>query len=273
MTQRPTPRQRPGQEGFTLVEVTIILLVLVILSTILLPNLGGFNRLARYARVKEDLGALCSAISRYVVDTGELAFWQWGGRDGGGSNADTPDRTSPVGLLIGDGDTPELGGSVEGENWQLPTIEAFAESTDFAGLSVQFRVDTFGNHLIHNTPLGNGTAAHRTPADMVNGGTSAGIPGGLLFDPSSGQGFNSLFAWRGPYISDAVDPDPWGNRYMANVFAMHVPADSASDGFSSAVVCMSAGPDEAIDTDFNQPGGWFTGDDDFVALASASSGR
>ena len=35
--------------GFTLVEVTIILLVLVILSTIMLPQLGNFNRLARRA--------------------------------------------------------------------------------------------------------------------------------------------------------------------------------------------------------------------------------
>ena len=32
MTQHPTIRQRARQEGFTLVEVTIILLVLVILS-------------------------------------------------------------------------------------------------------------------------------------------------------------------------------------------------------------------------------------------------
>lgn len=260
------------QRGFTLVEVTVILLVLVILSAIMLPNLGGFNRLARFVRVKEDVGALCSSLARYVVDTGELAFWQWGGRDGGGLGSDTPDRTSPIGLLIGDGDTPVLAGGVDGENWALPFVEAFTEPTDFGGVPVQFRVDTFANHLIHNTPLGNATGGHRMPADMRDGAMSAGIPGGLLFDPPSGQGFNSLFAWRGPYISDRVDADPWGNRYMANVFGMFVPGDD-SDGFSTAVVCYSAGPDETIDTDFNQPGGWFTGDDDFVALMTAGGGR
>ena len=42
--------------GFTLVEVTIILLVLVILSTIMLPQLGNFNRLARRVKVSEDVG-------------------------------------------------------------------------------------------------------------------------------------------------------------------------------------------------------------------------
>ncbi len=108
---------------------------------------------------------------------------------------------------------------------------------------------------------------------MLNGGTSSGIPGGLVFGSDSGQGFNSLFAWRGPYINDNVDPDPWGNRYMANVFGMYVPADIDSDGFSTAVVCYSAGPDEEVDTDFNQPGGWFTGDDDFTALVTSGGGR
>ena len=176
-------------------------------------------------------------------------------------------------MLIGDGDTPDIGGAVDGDNWLLQHIEPFAEPTDFAGVTVQFRVDTFANHLIHNTPLGNDTAGHRTPADMVNGAMSAGIPGGLLFDPASGgRASTRCSPGAAPTLADSVDPDPWGNRYMANVFAMHVPADSPSDGFSSAVVCYSAGPDETVDTDFNQPGGWFTGDDDFVALASAADG-
>ena len=55
-----------AQRGFTLVEVSIILLVLVILAAILLPNLGDFNRAARYARVKEDVGALCVALAKML---------------------------------------------------------------------------------------------------------------------------------------------------------------------------------------------------------------
>jgi len=52
----------PNDRGFTLVEVTIILLVLVILSGIMLPQLGNFNRLARYVKVKEDLGTLARSV-------------------------------------------------------------------------------------------------------------------------------------------------------------------------------------------------------------------
>ena len=81
-----------------------------------------------------------------------------------------------------------------------------------------------------------------------------------------------MFAWRGPYLSDAVDPDPWGNRYMVNVFAMYHPQGDDSDGFASAVVCYSAGPDEEVDTNFNQPAGWITGDDDYATLVTAGSG-
>ena len=59
-------RRAMRQDGFTLVEVTIILLVLVILSTIMLPQLGNFNRLARFVKVKEDLGALCATMKKFL---------------------------------------------------------------------------------------------------------------------------------------------------------------------------------------------------------------
>jgi hypothetical protein len=257
---------RRNDAGFTLVEVTIILLVLVILSAILLPQLGGFNRMARYAKVKEDVGVTCATIAAYAHDTGENNFWNHGWRD-----PDSPDRSWPVGLLFGDGDMPD-GSGVEGsESWRGVGGEYFAVSTDFLYEELRFTVDTLANHLIHNTPQDEPNQGYRTPADMVDGDNSSRIPGGLRFDPPSGQGFNSMFAWRGPYISDVVDPDPWGNRYMANVFAMHHPQGDDSDGFTSAVVCYSAGPDEQVDTSFNQPGGWVTGDDDAVVSAAGSS--
>jgi len=268
-------RQR-SEAGFTLVEVSIILFVLVILSSILLVNLGDYNRLARYARVKEDVGALCSAIATYVLDTGETALYAWGGRDGGGRYSDTPDRSAGIGLLVGDGDTPtlnrnELGYS--GQQWQLRYQDSFEMDTDIMSRPVRFQVDTFANHLIQNTPLGRRHNGYRVPSDMLSGARSAGINAGLLFDTQQGQGFNSLFAWRGPYIADRVDPDPWGNRYMANVFGLYTPANQTADGYGTAVVCYSAGPDEEIDTAFNQPGGWFTGDDDVTAIVNAGGQR
>lgn len=234
-----------AQRGFTLVEVTIILMTLTILSTIMLPQMGNFNRLARFVRAKEDLGAICSVLKGMLDDVGEGAFYTDPGPD------HRPDHFTPVGLLVGNGDIPLRGSAAEGELWRLHLGGEFGVVTDGGNVEPWFWVDTLGNHLITNTPLGNGEHRWRGPLDME-------------------RGFHSRFAWRGPYVSDEIAADPWGNRYMANVFALHSPGNAgAHDRFASGVVCYSAGPDAAIDTDFNQPFGWTTGDDDLTALLSA----
>jgi hypothetical protein len=61
-----------------------------------------------------------------------------------------------------------------------------------------------------------------------------------------------MFHWRGPYIAERINADPWSHRYMANVFALHVPLATLYNKhqywrrhqpfFSSAVVCYSAVP-------------------------------
>lgn len=234
-----------AQRGFTLVEVSIILLTLTVLSSIMLPQLGNYNRLARYVRVKEDLGAICSVLKMMLDDVAESAFYIDPGPD------HPPNRHVPIGLLVGEGDIP-LGGSADyGEEWRLPYADEFGIRTDGGNLEPWFWVDKLGNHLIANAPLGSREHRWRTGHDME-------------------RGFNSLFAWRGPYISDEIFPDPWGNRYMANVFALYNPPGAGPfDRYNSGVVCYSAGPDAAVDTNFNQPDGWETGDDDVTALLHA----
>ena len=72
---RDAIRTARDERGFTLIEVTIILLVLVILSTIMLPQLGNFNRLARFVKVTEDLVVLCSGMKKMLDEVMENAFW------------------------------------------------------------------------------------------------------------------------------------------------------------------------------------------------------
>jgi len=233
-----------GSRGFTLVEVTVILLVLTILSTIMLPQLGNYNRLARFVKVKEDLGAICSVLKRFIDDVGEPPYGE-----GWYDNYNPGPRKWPIGLLIGNGDTPVDGGYGT-QNWTRPNMDEFGVTTDGGGMRPEFIVDTFDNHLIANTPMGSGQWRWRTPVDME-------------------RGFHSLFAWRGPYL-DEISSDPWGNRYMANVFALHSPPEAGPhDRYGSAVVCLSAGPDAEVDTDFNQPFGWTTNDDDLTAVLSS----
>lgn len=263
----PQPAQA---DGFTLVEVSIIVMALAILSAILLPQIGVFLRDARLARAREDVAAIGVSMMQMLKDTGESSFYtepqgNWRSperfRDG---------RVQPVGLLIGDGDTPD---AEEQWSWREPFGGAVSNaSTDFAHVRVSAGlVDSFANHLIQNDPANLDTSAgtgpdwrrYRTPADMVSGDHSAGVPRGLQFDSASGQGFNSEFAWRGPYL-DAVRPDPWGNRYMANVLWLTMPQGSDSAGFIRPVIVVSAGPDEEIDTPFEAIGGFIVGDDDIA---------
>ena len=240
---------RNAERGFTLVEVSIILVVLTVLSTIMLPQLGGFSRLARFARVKEDLGALCSMMSRMLEDVGESAFF---GDPSGGYGSVGP--RLPVGLLVGAGDTPiseSKHGAGPRRNWRLRVGDDFGLPSDDRSGHHKFLVDTIANHLISNTPLGDSDGGWRIPSETK-------------------EGFNSLFSWRGPYLNDGITADPWGMRYMANVFALYNPPGAKAKGrFGSGVVCLSAGPDGEVDTNFNQPGGWRTGDDDLTALLGA----
>lgn len=263
------PQIGNGERGFTLVEVSIIVMALAILSAILLPQIGVFLRDARFARAREDVGAIGVSMMQMLKDTGESTFHREPQGDWRSPDRFEEGGTQPVGLLIGDGDTPDG----YDENWREPFGgEVGGAATDFGGAWMnRGLVDSFANHLIQNDPANTDTDAgagaswnrYRTPADMVNGDHSSGVPGGLSFDSSGGQGFNAEFAWRGPYL-DRVGPDPWGNRYMANVMWLTMPQGADSSGFIRPVIVLSAGPDEEIDTPFESRGGFVLGDDDIA---------
>ncbi len=248
--------------GFTLVEVSVIILAVLVVLSIVLVNIGDFNRLAWFARVQEDVTRVCSALARLILDTGNLASH-------GGEPVATA-NSLPVGLLIGDGSVPALNNRLPGAagaSWLLGEGNDFEQPADSGGTNHRFTVDTLANHLLHDTPLGGPSRGYRMPTDTVDG-IAGGVEGGLTSVSAGTQGSNSLFAWRGPYVADRIEADPWGNRYMVNVFSLYVPRAVASTGFSSAVVCYSAGADEEVDTAFSQPGGWANGDDDVSAFVS-----
>lgn len=262
----------PAAAGFTLVEVSIIVMALAILSAILLPQIGVFLRDARFARAREDVAAIGVSMMQMLKDTGESSFYmEPQGNWRSPERIDNSSEQRPIGLLIGDGDTPDGGSEVW--SWREP-LGAYVGSsnTDYGNVDVAGgKVDTFANHLIQNNPAdfwhlggtGNAWERYRTPADMEGGDFSSGVPGGLQFDPISGSGFNSEFAWRGPYL-DAVRPDPWGNRYMANVLWLTMPQWGDASGYIRPVIVLSAGPDEEIDTPFESVGGFILGDDDLA---------
>ncbi len=213
------PGHRTGQRGFTLVEVSIILLVLVILSMIMLPQMGNFNRLGRFVKAKEDLVAICASAKKMIDEVMLGTFY-----DDPGGDDHVLGPVSPIGLIVGPGAAP-VGGSIPNgdaehniggaDGWYEPDIPAgdcLQIDTDQGNESELFSCDFLVNHLQSNFPQF-GFPYKNVFDDVDPVGGHPGLQNTLV---------GGIHGWRGPYL-DALQPDPWGNRYMINSFALWAP--------------------------------------------------
>jgi type II secretory pathway pseudopilin PulG len=243
---------RKGVKGFTLVEVTIILLVLVILSGILLPTIERFIDLARYVKAKEDIGMFAAIIELWKVDNCTNWF-KWYG-EGGGHDCGTteslsgglcaqqlasPGSDNRLDLLVSDGD-PRY----------IPSLDTGIHywNTAVYGSRNTVTVDTMENQLVIGRPYG----------------------GGFYPRPDSSSPVSCGF--RGAYISTPIGADPWGTRYMVNVAFLGFPGSrtlgaTASTFRNMDVFVLSAGPDRTVSTPFTVDGAVARGDD-MIALVS-----
>jgi len=265
------PPGLPAERGFTLVEVTIILLVLVILSTIMLPQLGNFNRLARYVVVKEDVGAICASLKKFLDEVMLPGpFAHPGGSDLGGVGNGAHEPKNPVGLLVGPGTIPNVSAITNPayntagtypQIWEAvaaKAVAAFSVTPDDGGAPVSFEAAELAYHLQVNSPW----TANNNHGRYKN----------VLDDPPVG----AFFGWRGPYFNE-LNSDPWGTRYSVNTFGLHSGAGGGPDNiFFTAVVCISFGPNKGADTEANMPGPptmgpvYAIGGDDIAAILSAA---
>lgn len=66
---RTTVRPVPGaQQGFTLIEILIVVVILSILATFIVPNIMGKPAEARVAKANNDIKALATALDMYKLD-------------------------------------------------------------------------------------------------------------------------------------------------------------------------------------------------------------
>jgi type II secretory pathway pseudopilin PulG len=242
---------RKGAKGFTLVEVTIILLVLVILSGILLPTIERFIDLARYVKAKEDLGMIAAIIELWKVDNCTTWF-RWDGGGGGGdcgtiegnsggwcSQIPGPGSDNRLDLLVSDGDPMTIPALDTGiQYWDTPVYGSRSTVT----------VDTMENQLVLGRPHGGGyypRPHHPNPGSC---------------------------GFRGAYISTPIDADPWGVRYMVNVAFLGFPGNRTLGATTATfrnmdVFVLSTGPDRTASTPFTVDGVVARGDD-MIALVS-----
>jgi type II secretory pathway pseudopilin PulG len=218
-------RKWNSERGMSLVEATIILMVLGLLTAVLSPSMGDYVNDARDVKVKEDVEAIGLSIMRAVRDS-RSPFLQvaYAAGAAGLTEANRAD------LIVGEGATPGVAAGIA--DFASGNIQASIGWDDAVGTPVT--VDMMADHLITNVP------AYPVPTQA-----SFGVGG-----PQFGTG------WRGAYIS-AIGADPWGNRYAANTAFLGVAADSnvagegsGTGGWTYDVIVLSAGRDSTIQTPF-----------------------
>jgi prepilin-type N-terminal cleavage/methylation domain-containing protein len=95
-------RHRRGNGGFTLIELTVVLAVIVTLALVLTPSITNFISDARVARTRTDTQTVASSIVQFYKDNGFFPQWSHASAGGPGSAGDRVD------LLIGPGNTPAV---------------------------------------------------------------------------------------------------------------------------------------------------------------------
>jgi type II secretory pathway pseudopilin PulG len=250
-------------QGLSLVEVTIMLLVLMLLTGVLAPSVMDFVNDARWVKVKEDCEAIGLTVARLTRDVGPCLKFNGSG---------PCDKANRVDILASNG--PDV---------QAADLQG-AASTDFSSSAITpgsinwdndsdaLVGDRMENQFVTNAP-GYATPQQNYPASSPVG-------------PAFGLG------WRGGYLPSPIGPDPWGKRYLVNTAFLAMASDSSNGTemplarvvrdmplptsgrwWNRDVFCLSPGPNGFYETYF---GGCTSGDgtcrggDDFVYVISGS---
>lgn len=243
-----------SHRGLSLVEVTIMLLVLMLLTSVLAPSIFDFVNDARWVKVKEDCEAIAVTVARLTRDVGPCLQQTYGGSAG-------CTRNNRIDILVSDGPPAPTNGSTS----FIPIPANTINMTDWWNGTPSTNVARMEDQFARNTPL------YTLP-----------VP------PSVGPLFN--LGWRGGYLSPPIGPDPWGQAYEVNsgflTVARDVPCVIVSPATSCAagqgqtgggwerdVICVSAGPNMILETPFGGTTGWGTGrtGDDWVTIIQGST--
>ncbi|MCX6545356.1 MAG: hypothetical protein NTV05_13225 [Acidobacteria bacterium] len=242
-------RTKPGkgEQGLSLVEATIILLVLMLLTSVLAPSISGFVREAQWVKVKADCEAIGVSLSRLSWDVGPCLK-----------------KVAAVGCINANRIEvlQSLGSAVVVDLTAAPDVVWTNSEMVSANWNSDTNADTMESQFVANGP------GYRTPYDHLT--ASGSYPAGLLFG----------LGWRGAYLSSPIGPDPWGSKYLVNTGFMTTTTDAAARGgegnrgrwWNRDVTCVSPGPNQVIETPFFEGvnRGMHRTNDDFVFVISGS---
>jgi len=253
-----------NERGLSLVEVTIMLLVLMLLTGVLAPSIYDFINDAKWVKVKEDCEAIGLTVARVTRDVGPcLKFY-----------GDGPcEKWNRVELLHSDGP------AIQGQDWNTGVWNENLK-TSWLNWDSTTGTDSMESQFVSN----GGPTPYPTPTQL--GSSNAGLQFGL--------------GWRGAYLAPPIGPDPWGHMYLVNSAFLAVSVDasgngapmggeslknhgggygggsgegSLSGGWSYDTFCISAGPNGSYETPVggNGRGGVTRTGDDFIYIISGGT--
>lgn len=225
-------RKWNAERGMSLVEATIILMVLSILTAVIAPSMGDYLNDARNVKAKEDVEVIGTAIKRLLRDTGKRCLLING--------AGTCTVTNRVDLLLGATGNPARAVAADTE-FTEPANSATAATYNWqasTGGGNVAQTDTIEDQFVTNA-----TTPYSSAALFTAGG-----------GPRDGLG------WRGAYLTGPTGADPWGFKYQANTIFLAVAnnagtATTATEGlvaggWTSDVLVISPGTNNIIETSF-----------------------
>jgi type II secretory pathway pseudopilin PulG len=221
----------------SLVEATIILMVLGLLTSVLSPSVADFVNDARHVKVKEDCEAIGVSIARLARDVGPCLK-----KTGTGPCM----KANRVDLLFSDG--PKVTAA--------EVAAAPFSSADLASTPFNWDKDAGANADSMESQFATNGPGYLTPADTGGYATSG---------PQFGLG------WRGAYLPGPIGPDPWGKRYLVNTAFLVAAGDATTPGWQADVFCLSAGPNGLYETPIAGGSGTVRTGDDFIYVISGST--
>ena len=234
-------RRAKAERGMSLVEATVILMVLATLTAVIAPAAGTYLQDARNVKAAEDVEAIGSAIDRLLSDTGLLCLAM-----ASSSCAKSSGRVELLvsGTAVG-ANEPTVSAAALGS---ITTDTASATTLNWAGgtseVGDSFR-DLMDDQFVTN-------AAGYTAVVFTKGG-----------GPRVGLG------WRGSYLNGPIGMDPWGRMYQASTVFLSIASDAVDGtgagalrgGWTNNVVVLSAGTNGNVETPFGGVGTTSVGDD------------
>jgi len=215
----------------SLVEVTIMLLVLMLLTSVLAPSIFDYVKDAQWVKVKEDCEAIGVSVARMMRDVPECF------RLNGALGCTVGNR---VDLLYSDG--VSSGSILAGSDAATPYTLAGGNVASVGTWDTTL-MSNIGSMETHFTRNNMGPGPYPTPSILF----PTTFPVGPLFG----------LGWRGGYLSAPIGPDPWGNAYMVNTMFLTTASNALAptEGQNGTiwdrdVFCISSGPNRQFETYF-----------------------